>query len=605
MKPFRRGGRRSYFLRVFVLFMLASLVPIALISTALTGLAQGALARAMDERGRSAAWAFAERVRALERSLDLSLAVISGASETQTALGSPSPPRAEAVSAVQRLLAREAARSPNLAFSLADAAGDRTWTTRELPPDARLPAYANWGIVRKANLAAGESAFSARRRIAADGGVVLVVAARLVRDAGGRLLGVAVAEIYREALVVAAGEGRELLGADAELVDGQGLVAFSLADPGREGLAENEAPFAPKAVRGPYRASTQVFSASLALPEPLLADLGKAMRAATNAGLGVAALLAALFALAASRLVTGPVLALSASMKKVRTGDLGVRVARRSNDELGELVDSFNAMTAEIGELVAAAVERRELLRKAELGALAARMDPHFLRNALNSIKSLAKLGRVAEVAEVATRLGKLLGSEARGRNELSTVGEGLEFARHYLYVERARFGERLAVVEEVDPALLPHPLPVLVIEPLVENALIHGLEAVTGAWTMRIEGRIEEGAGGARRGIVAIEDDGPGMEADRLAELGRSLGAGEITEGEEHLGLSATNRRLRLHFGPEYGLIVTMPHNLSKRAAEEGRRGFRVELGFPVPALALAVEDRTEGLARASVKGA
>ena len=582
MKVHAQRGGRSYFLRVFVLFLLSSLVPIALLSTALTGMAERALARAMDERGRSAAWAFAERVSALEREVDLSLTAVSAAGETLTALDSTEPPRAELTSAVQRLLARAAARAPSLAFSLADVSGGRTWTTRELPPDLRLPAYARWGIARKAGLTAGESAFAARRRVAADGAVALVVAARQVRGSRGEVLGLAIAEIYRDAFVRAAGEGRELLGADAELVDGQGLVAFSLADPGREGFTEDEVPFAPRATRGPYEASSGVFSARLALPEPLLAELGDAMRSATNAGLGAATLLAAIFALMASRLVTRPVLALSASMKKVREGDLGVRVARRSSDELGELVDSFNAMTTEIGDLVAAAVERRELLRKAELGALAARMDPHFLRNALNSMKSLAKLGRVAEVVEVATRLGKLLGSEARGRKELSTVREGLEFSRHYLFVERARFGERLVVAEEVDPAILDFPLPSLVIEPLVENALIHGLEEVSGPWTMRIEGGFEEREEGPRRAFLAIEDDGPGLGQPALEELGRTLDSGEIPEGESHLGLSATNRRVRLQFGPGYGIVVSEASCRSKKAS--GRRGFRALLRFPAP---------------------
>ncbi|HRY73299.1 MAG TPA: sensor histidine kinase, partial [Spirochaetia bacterium] len=302
------------------------------------------------------------------------------------------------------------------------------------------------------------------------------------------------------------------------------------------------------------------------LPESLLGELTQAMRKATFAGLAVCAALALALALAASRIVTGPVLALSGAMGRLREGDLSARLEPSSDDELGGLVRSFNATAEELGRLMRETVEDQELLRGAELRSLAAQMNPHFLYNSLNSIRSLAKLGRDEEIVEVVARLGKILRASAENRAELSTVGAGLDLVRHYLAVERIRFGERFRFEEEVDPAILGCELPSLVLEPLAENALTHGLERKAGKGTLRIEGRLE-----GDDALVAFEDDGPGAPPEELAELSARLARAELPG--KGLGLAATNRRLRLRYGGDYGLAVS---------AGRGGSGFRVELRVP-----------------------
>jgi two-component system sensor histidine kinase YesM len=301
------------------------------------------------------------------------------------------------------------------------------------------------------------------------------------------------------------------------------------------------------------------------------------MRGATLAGLAACALLALGFAYAASRIVTGPVLALSGAMGRLREGDLAVRLEPASRDELGDLVASFNATAEELGRLMREAVEDQELLRGAELRSLAAQMKPHFLYNSLNSIRSLAKLGRDDEIVEVVTRLGKLLRASARNRAEASTVGEGLELVRHYIAVEKIRFGDRFSFEEEIEEGVALCELPSLILEPLAENAFTHGLEARSGKARLRIRARLEAAPpeGGREASVVlTFEDDGPGAPPALLAEISAHLERGSLPESAEGgLGLAATNRRLRLRYGEGYGLRVG--------AGEDGR-GFRVELRVP-----------------------
>jgi len=237
-------------------------------------------------------------------------------------------------------------------------------------------------------------------------------------------------------------------------------------------------------------------------------------------------------------------------MKRVEAGDLSIRIKEGRDDELGELARSFNAMTEQIEKLIATKLEQQELLRSAELRALAAQMNPHFLHNTLASIKSLAKLGRSAEIAELVARLGKILRAGASRRDGHSTVGESIGLVEDYLRIEKLRFGNRFTYRIEIDEALYDLKIPPLTLEPIVENSLTHGLERKPGKGKVFIQARIEGDVL-----VILVEDDGPGMAPEALEILSRSLARGDAPGGIHGIGLLGTNRRLRLAYGPEYGL--------------------------------------------------
>ena len=363
------------------------------------------------------------------------------------------------------------------------------------------------------------------------GDAALIVAARALRDKEGQITGYALAEIDRSAVVKTAKAGGFGLTADFELFSPSRLVAFSLADGSREGHFEDELlPRSAGAEGGSYDAPTAGgFTARALLPSSLIGDLSRAMSRATMGGLALSALLALALAFIASRIVTKPVYAISEAMGRLRSGDLSARLAPNSNDELGDLVRSFNATAEELGELMKRTVEDQELLRGAELRSLAARMDPHFLYNSLNSIRSLAKLGRNEEIVEVVTRLGKILRASANDRAELSTIGEGLELVRSYLSVEKIRFGERFTFFEDIDPSLLDCQLPCLCLEPLAENALTHGLERKSGPGSLTVECRREgECATRRLRGRRPRHGGRRTVEALLSPRLGRAAGQGQ-----------------------------------------------------------------------------
>jgi len=597
--PVRSSQRRRYFDRILMLFLAASFAPVLILSVALTGIASAALVRAGGDRGRAAAASFALGVGDILTGVDRSLSLIADSGETGRVLSNHPTGSGEPAS-VSRLLAEEASKGSGLSYFLVGASGSPAYSTRTMPPDFDPAAYGNWGIFRKARNAEG-CVFGARRRVADNGETVVIVAARVIRDQGGELLGFVLAELERPALVRAAKAEGGSLAADYELLSDSGLVAFSLADPAREGHFVDE--FAQRAVMGAPDAAAIAgngsaaiqsggrgrkpadegqqtvggFTAKAYLPENLVGELTAAMRKASIAGLAACALLALGLAYAASRSVTGPILELSSAMRRLREGDLSIRLLPASEDELGELANSFNATASEIDALMRETVEGQELLRAAELRSLAAQMNPHFLYNSLNSIRSLAKLGRNEEIVEIVAKLGKLLRASARNRAELSTVGAGLELVRCYLDVEKIRFGGRFSFSIEVPDEILDCELPSLVLEPLAENALTHGLECKGEPGRLAITGAVEEGAVGddAAPGtlVIAFEDDGPGVEPAMLGQLRTRLAKAELLDDGSALGLAGTNRRLRLRYGEGYGLTLPDP---------VGGRGFRVELRVP-----------------------
>jgi len=207
--------------------------------------------------------------------------------------------------------------------------------------------------------------------------------------------------------------------------------------------------------------------------------------------------------------------------------------------------------TNEVARWVSGQLELAELdlsrtrLMEAEVRALRAQISPHFIYNPLTAIASFVRTDP-ERARELLQEFADFTRYSFRKHGDFTTLAEELNSVDHYLSLERARFGDRLQVTVQVAPEVLPVAVPFLCLQPLVENALRHGLEGKPGPGRVTI---LAEDAGAEAR--ISIEDDGVGMDPEQLR---RTL-AGE--PGGDSLGLANVDERLRVVFGDEYGLVV------------------------------------------------
>jgi two-component system LytT family sensor kinase len=193
----------------------------------------------------------------------------------------------------------------------------------------------------------------------------------------------------------------------------------------------------------------------------------------------------------------------------------------------------------------------RERLARAEIRALRAQISPHFIYNALGAIASFVRTDP-ERARELILEFAEFTRYSFRAHGEFTTLAEELRSIDRYLTIERARFGERLQVRLQIAPEVLPVSLPFLCLQPLVENAVRHGLSRKPGLGLVSIEAR-DAGA----ECHITVEDDGVGMDpAVLVAGIAQaSLDAGD--DAGAHVGLSNVDERLRSVFGDQFGLVV------------------------------------------------
>jgi two-component system LytT family sensor kinase len=182
---------------------------------------------------------------------------------------------------------------------------------------------------------------------------------------------------------------------------------------------------------------------------------------------------------------------------------------------------------------------------EAELRALRAQISPHFIYNSLTAVASFVRTDP-DRARDLLLEFADFTRYALRHRGEYTTLAEELRNIERYLVLEQARFGERLVVSLRVVPEVLPIAVPFLVVQPLVENAVRHGLEGHTGVVTVEISG-VDDGADA----LISVEDDGPGSDPEVIrSALSHEWQATSV-------GLGNVDARLRHVYGDRYGLVV------------------------------------------------
>lgn len=246
--------------------------------------------------------------------------------------------------------------------------------------------------------------------------------------------------------------------------------------------------------------------------------------------------------------ITKPITKLGDSMKEVEKGNFdNAALEICGQNEIARLSSSFNIMTTKIKNLMEQNVEEQRQKRKSELKALQAQINPHFLYNTLDSIIWMAEWGKTKEVVLMTSSLAKLLRQSISNQNELVRVEEEVEYTRSYLTIQKMRYKDKLEYEIWVSPEVQNARVPKLVLQPLVENAIYHGIKYKEGKGIVLIEGFQKN-----HEIILKVTDDGIGMDSVQLAGIFEKR---ETDTRRNGVGVLNVHERIQLYYGREYGL--------------------------------------------------
>lgn len=258
--------------------------------------------------------------------------------------------------------------------------------------------------------------------------------------------------------------------------------------------------------------------------------------------------------------ITKPINQVVQAMRQIRIGKMDTQISHQRTDEFGYVMDSFNHMAMEQRHLIEDVYEKQIMLIKTEMKLLQSQINPHFLYNTLDSIYSEAILNQADDIGEMVMNLSKFFRFSLGKGKEVYTVSETFEHIRYYLNVQQRRFDFNISF--HLDERVKHMKILKLLLQPVVENAVLHGLEKKSGHKELTISAKARD-----PYLIVEVKDNGIGMPENRLAYIGQELAKISakgsdllMPEGQtptELFGLRNVKGRLKLHYGDSAELDI------------------------------------------------
>lgn len=293
-----------------------------------------------------------------------------------------------------------------------------------------------------------------------------------------------------------------------------------------------------------------------------LKTITESARATIRAGIWTGSLFAAisvLLSILVSIRISRPIVSLARTMRMAQVHNFEKKSVQ-SRDEIGLLEVGYNSMMQRIKELIEGQYQREIDVKNAQLIALQAQINPHFLNNTLHLIGGMALKKNAPEIYRITKVIGDLLRYSISSGDDMVTVEDELSHMRNYLFIQEQRFIGRCTVVVSADETALDGRLPKSTLQPIVENAFEHGLQRKEGAWYVEVRvNRI------GRRIVVMVKDEGIGLPEERLRQLRAELQSGTPAQDvrtktadstkRKGIGLRNVDSRLKLQFGSRYGV--------------------------------------------------
>lgn len=447
--------------------------------------------------------------------------------------------------------------------------GDRYFTGKLLPN--QYDQYnVNWGLFRQMGIADGNLVWDTHYSMKKtdDFGIVLSSGRKLKKIVTNEPLGYMVVDIMENALADKYNKAQLQPGGQMLLLDRNGYVISSVPSKHIVGTKLNE-PYLDRVLSGGKgffelenneSAPTMViydtsevtgFKLVSVVPAAVLTKESSSIRNLTFFVVIVFGLITCWLAYVLSVMITNPLRKLKSLMFHVENGNMDVQFSSRSRDEIGQLGLSFNKMVLRIKQLIDEVYKKQLMVQEAEIKAIQAQFNPHFLYNALDSINWMARIHKLNDISKTVVSLGELLRFSIRKGAPFIKVKEDIQQIRNYLVIQKMRHGDKLEAEIEMDEEIKELYTLKLLIQPLVENAITHGLETKPGKGHLIIKGTMQ-----GERIQFEVADNGIGMPQDQVDRVlnGQFQANSGYSTG---IGLENLRKRLELYFGTNYRFVI------------------------------------------------
>jgi two-component system sensor histidine kinase YesM len=258
----------------------------------------------------------------------------------------------------------------------------------------------------------------------------------------------------------------------------------------------------------------------------------------------VLALIAILVSYFLSMKITDPLNKLIRAIKKTGEGNFELKMKEEGGRESKELIHRFNVMNEKIQKLIEENYETKIREKEAEITALNLQLDPHFMYNTLNLINLISMENGQDEISEMLISLSTMLKYTVKNRMDLVPFKEDFEYLKSYTFIMTKRFEGKFVVEYEIDPQLYNYPVPKFLLQPVVENSLIHGFEGLKRMGVLKIKCWID-----INTRYYCVEDNGKGMDKETIS--------GIINSENGSIGISNIDKRVKILYGNEYGVNI------------------------------------------------
>ena len=436
--------------------------------------------------------------------------------------------------------------------SVYDAGGRLRFTTDTLPREGKLPVY--WGLLRKASQNEGMTYYRTDPYLAVTNPSILMQGAYSLENPHGARTGYVVLDFTRDSfdnvfsgfysltdmILILDDHRKPVYCSRPDYSEAQisGIIAELMKPQGTAEAGKGAQQYL--CLREPERGFYVILCRQAPISAPAVRMMGTVVLALSLLSLALSLVISE----ALARHITRPVSRLDKAIAKVKDGDLSIQVKVKTNDELGRLTESFNQMVKDLKRYLEDRVQRQKDLNETTLRLYQTQLNPHFLYNTLDTIKWSAKIHQIPEIAVLAENLAVILRKSISSKPFIQ-LREELDTIESYIKIQKIRFAGRFLYETEIPDVLEDCVIPKMILQPLVENAIIHGLDGCANGYICIYAAQKD----GILR--ISVTDDGCGMGQEMLDWMNSPNPA----KRDGHLGLYNVIQILKLYYGEEYGI--------------------------------------------------